>query len=164
MYMKRFYVLLFVSLMVVSCKSTKNQVDPDIYYNKVEDYYEMVNDAEYSLDSLINSYDFTQSQINLKFKHFDSVYNVANLKVTKLKSYNGDKSLQKALIAYFNRVHEVVNNDYKDLYKLYDKPFEEWSEEDFSKMYDLLEQIDTKIYEKEKQYSDAQSNFVSKYM
>lgn len=148
-------------LFISSCGD--GYIDPQAYYDDIDAQYLKVRNAQDSLDILLNEPEMDLTAIDGAFEDAVKACDDAVAKVEGMGAYQGDEEMLNAAISLFNEVKSVINTEYKDLYELYKKPIDEWEDSDIDKMYDLFEQIDDKIYDKDDIFYDAQIDFSTNY-
>lgn len=161
--MKKIFLLSIIFIFSFCRIEDKNE-NPDEYLHKIEIIHDDMTDEIYSIDSLIGSYNFTPQQYNDSYKKFLKLYQKNQRALKSMKSYRGNKKLLKATLNYIEELKNITKDKYSELANLYEKPFDTWTEEDFNKMYDLLETIDNRIYDKENMYQQEYQEFVENYM
>ena len=161
--MKKLFILSILFIFSF-CKTQDKKENPDEYLHKIEIIHDEMTDAVYSIDSLIGSYNFTPQQYNDSYKKFLKLFQKTQRTLKSMKSYKGNKKLLKATLSYIEELKSITEENYSELANLYEKPFETWTEEDFNRMYDLLEKIDNKIYVKENTYQQEYQDFVENYL
>lgn len=158
--------LLILSILFIFsfCKTQENIENPEEYLHKIEIIHDEMTDAVYTIDSLIGSYNFTPQQYNDSYKKFLKLFQKAQKTLKSMKSFQGNKKLLFATLNYIEELKNITESNYSELANLYEKPFDSWTEDDFNKMYDLLEKIDNKIYDKENVYQQKYQEFVENYL
>ncbi len=157
--MRKFLIPLMLSFIFIfsACQ------EPQTYYDDIEtEYYKVINIKD-SLDILLNENELDVEAVKGGFEDANKVCDEAIKKVENLGAFNDDDRMQKAALELFKQMKSLLDNEYKELFELYQKPFEDWSDQDISKMYDLFDSIENKFYEKDDKFYQAQLDFIEKH-
>ncbi len=161
--MKRiiFSLVVVLAFALTSCGHA-GYTDPAIYNDDIVAEQTKVYDALDALESLLSEDVIDETAVNAKLTAAVDICNASVKKLEEMGAYKKDDVFQQAGIVLFNGIKELLEKDYKDLIALYLKPIEEWTDEDFDKMYNIWDSIDGKIVNKEDAFLKAQDDFAKK--
>ncbi len=160
---KIFLPIFSIIILILSSCNNEDYTSPKKYYDDIETHYYKVMDIKDSLDILINANELNESAIDSVFILANDECETAIEEVTDMGSFEDNDTMQLAAIELFKEIKDVVNTDYKNLYELFKKPPQNWSDADVDKMYNYFDNINDRIYKKDDIFYKSQLNFSTKY-
>jgi len=152
-----FAVLAFI---IAACNLEGN--DPDKYKDAILAEYDKVISKRDSLEIILNDDYLDEVACDGAFKDAIETTDAAIKKLEELGAFKDDDTFQKAGLDFFKTIKGFYENEYKDLYELYKKPYEEWEDVDYDLLYELWDTIDYGIYDKEDVFIAKQKEFEEK--
>ncbi len=153
-------VILGLLLAISAC----NQSDPVVYNDKIVEQYKAVYNAIDSLDNLLYEDELNEDLVQKQYDFAVSTVDQAIKKIKELGAFNDDDNFQTAAIEYFERVKDVLENDYPELIDLSKRlESEDFDEDAWDSYFDKIDELYDKLSEKEDPLFDAQWDFASKY-
>jgi hypothetical protein len=141
-----------------------NQSDPVEYNDKIVEQYNAVYNAIDSLDNLLYEDELNEDLVQEQYDVAVSTVDQAIKRIKDLGAFNGDDHFQTAAIEYFERVKDVLENDYPELIDLSKRlESEDFDEDAWDSYFDKIDELYDKLSEKEDALFDAQWDFADEY-
>lgn len=151
-------ILTVLVLSLASCGGT-GYVDPVEYNDQLVEYYTNVYNKIDSLETILSEDVIDEEACEGAFKDAVTLTDNVIKNVEEMGAFKEDDKYQKAALAYFKEIKKLLENDYRDIYELYKKPIEDWTDDDFEKMYDIWDAIEYGTIDKDDAFDDAQKVF-----
>ncbi len=141
-----------------------NQMDPVAYNDKIVEQYDTVYNAIDSLDALLYEDELNEELVQAQYDVALKTTEDAIKAIKDLGPYKDDDAFQQAALEYFERVKDVLNNDYPNLIDLSKRlESEDFDEQAWDDYFDQIDQLYENLSEKEQVLFDAQWDFADNY-
>lgn len=150
---------LAVVMMLVSCGPTPEQAAE--YNDKIIDQQISIVDK---IDALVESYQYYIPED--MDKAWNEALNQANKgieAINALEKFDGSTDFKEAALELFNSYKAVLENQHKEMVRIYKIPDEQFTEEHYNQWDKLAEEADKKMEEAFDKFGDAQDKFAKKY-
>ncbi len=136
--------------------------DPVEYNDAIIDEIDNVYSYVVQLDSLAGEDEFNYDNYEKVRKEALQKIEEAKKNIEQIGDLDGDPMLKDAAINYLNQTKEVVDNEWKEIgVKM--KDFEKLSDDEFDKLFDLIEKAYEKDYDMLDEIDSIQQKFADKH-
>jgi hypothetical protein len=153
------FLSLVVVMMLVACGPTQEQAAE--YNDQIIDQQIAIVDR---IDVLVESYQYyIPADMDKAYNDAVNQVNKGIETVTALDKFDGKTDFKDAALELFNGYKAALENEHKEMVRIYKIPDETFTEEHYQQWDKLAEEADRKMEEAFNKFGKAQDEFAAKY-